>query len=136
MTHNIRITYEVITEESAKHGDTADNGWIHPETELRRSLTIGGNRMRERNIRMARAGKFNWTLRDAIKFIDSQCCAEIEGDDGDIDRLYVRAMGEYYSQAYQGEQVNYGLHIEGVSSGTVDRLARVLRANGVRFYGG
>ena len=128
----VSVTYEVITDESATDGDTADNGYVHPETEARRSFATGNRRLRDRNIRMAQAGKFHWTLREALRFIDAQCCESFEGQVDD--HMTVRAMGEYHASQYEQLQVNYALHIDGVSSGTLDRLARVFEGKGVRFH--
>jgi hypothetical protein len=70
MKARINVTFESVTEESAVDGDWSDHGWIEPGTEAQRSLHNGGKRMYERNLRMERAGRFDWpSLRAALTFI-------------------------------------------------------------------
>lgn len=136
---SVSVTYDLVTEESVQDGDTADNGYIHPTTEQRRSFSNGRRRDVERNMRLARAGKLDFpSLRAAFAFIDNQSCAHHETCwSGNETTLSVRA-----TDAYQGLDieecggslvlsVSYDLHIEGVSNGTLDRLARVLASNRV-----
>lgn len=137
----VSVTYDVITEASAVDGDMADNGWIHPGTEARRSLRLGGKRMYERNLRMARAGKFDWTLRDALAFIEAQCCGHLEGEFVGVhdNKLRVYATGAYGSESEVcgGSPVtslSYAGHVDGASYGTLDRLTRFLASKGVTFY--
>lgn len=138
----VSVTYSVITEASVVDGDHADHGYIHPLTEARRSYARGGKRVIERNIRMSRAGKFDWSLREAIAFIVGRSCNSHESRWLRSDyRLTIIACGEYQG-ADEGKErmhgspvvsVNYDLHIEGVSYGTLDRLARMFARNGVYF---
>jgi hypothetical protein len=158
MSIRVSVTYDVVTEASVVDGDTADNGWIHPQTEARRSLAKGGKRVYARNLRMAQAGKFDWTLRDAVKFISDNQCGSLEGDLGQpyvqteagtgpytqpiilAQDVSVRAPSDGYdivmgSKGYEhGESVSYTLHVSGITTGTAERLTRVLETNGVRFY--
>lgn len=152
----VHVTYEVITEESAQDGDYADHGWMRPETRTRlaeqRSLRKGGRRMYERNVRMSRKGAFDWpSLRAALEWINDNTSAYYEGqEDWTMDpavpgkraaTLSVRAiqggddvvMGRN-GYEYDTSRTNYTLHVSGVSHGTIDRLKRHLKAQGVRFY--
>lgn len=138
----VSVTYDVITEASVEDGDYADHGYIQPGTEARRSYARGGKRVIERNIRMSRAGRFDWTLREAIEFIGGRSCNSHESCwVGSDDRLTIIASGEYQGVDEGKERiagspvisVNYDLHIEGVSFGTLDRLARMFASNGVYF---
>lgn len=43
MKNQFRVTYEIVTEESAIHGDFAENGFAHPhEMSLREALDVAG----------------------------------------------------------------------------------------------
>jgi hypothetical protein len=132
----VSVTYDVVTEESVADGDTTDNGYIQPGTEARRSFSNGRKRDIERNMRMSRAGKFDWTLRDALAFIDSQNCATLEGQWTGVhdNSLRVYASGSYDEQAYGGPRESFSLHLTPVSYGSCDRLQRLLASKGVRFY--
>jgi hypothetical protein len=130
----VSVTYDIVTEASVVDGDTADNGYIQPGTEARRSYARGGKRIIDRNIRMSRAGRFDWTLRDALAFLDSQNCASHETCwQRSDDTMSIDASG-----AYQGCDVErlggstvlsirYTLHIAGATYGTLDRVARLLQ---------
>lgn len=128
----VSVTYETISDASAREGDADDMGWIDPRTERRRSHRKGGKVRTERAVRLAQQGRYNWDLSEALRWIEAQCCESYEGQD-DGDRLSVRAMGEYHASQYQQLQVNYGLHIEGASPGSHARIAKLLERNGVRF---
>lgn len=127
----VSVTYETISDASASNGDADDMGWIDPRTEKRRSHRKGGHERTNRAVRMAQAGRFRWDLSEALRFIEAQCCETLEGQvDSEIS---VRALGEYHASQYQCLQVNYGLHIEGCSDGSLARITRLLERNGVRF---
>lgn len=137
----ITVSFEEITSASAEDGDFADTGFVQPGTGAWRSLRKGGKRMYDRNVRMSQAGRFNWSLGAALRFIDAQCCESFEGQidsymyPSNPDRMSVRALGEYHAREYQGRQVNYTLHIDRVSEGTIARLRRALEGRcSVRFY--
>jgi hypothetical protein len=140
MTKHISVTFETVTEASAEHGDHADHGWIHPDTEAQRSLCKGGKRMYERNLRMARAGRFDWpSLRAAIAFIEDNTSGS--WDYGQVDsRLTLRKCSDGYDivmgrNGYEyGESVSHTLHVDGVSDGTLARICRYLEnSRSVRF---
>jgi hypothetical protein len=132
----VSVTYDVVTEESVVDGATADNGYIQPGTESRRSFSNGRKRDIGRSMRMARAGKFDWTLRGALAFIDAQNCATLEGEWTGVhdNSLRVYASGSYDEQACGGPRESFALHLTPVSYGTCDRLQRLLASKGVRFY--
>lgn len=137
----VSVTYDLVTEASASDGDHADNGYIDARTEQRRSFRRGGWRNTERSMRLARAGKFDFpSLREAMRFIDAQNCEHHETCWlGSEDCLSVYCTGAYQGcdvESVRGSQVvsvDYCLHIEGCSAGSMDRIARVLAANGVYF---
>lgn len=142
----VSVTYDLVTEESVQDGDTADNGYIDPATERRRSFASGRKRDVERSMRLSRAGKFDWpSLRAALAFIGSQNCAHHETCwTGPLGAAGESALSVYCTDAYQdcnAEYVgksrivstSYCLHIDGCSAGTADRIARMLAANGVYF---
>jgi hypothetical protein len=129
----VSITYDVVTRESAQDGDTADNGYIHPATEARRSLSNGRNRDIERNMRLARAGKFDFpSLRAALSFISARNCSHHESCWVAEDTMSIYTGSEYsegYEETFRGSVVagvSYALHISGASHGTLERLARLL----------
>lgn len=142
----VSVTYSVVTESSVVDGDYADHGFIDPRSEQRRSFARGGKRAVERNIRMSQAGRFDWTLREAIEFIVGRSCASHEScwQRAD-DTLTIEATGEYQGcdiERMGGSRVlsvSYSLHIDcerpegGVAYGTLDRLARLFASNGVYF---
>ena len=128
----VSVTYETISDASARDGDADDMGWIDPRTEGRRSHRKGGKVRTERAVRMAQQGKLDWDLSEALRWIEAQCCESHEGQD-DGDSITVRALGEYHASQYQCLQVNYGLHVKGASPGSMRRIARLLERNGVRF---
>lgn len=139
--HRVSVTYSLITEASVADGDHADNGYIDARTERRRSFRSGRNRDVQRNIRMAQANRFDFpSIREALAFIERQCCEHHESCSGPSERtLCVSATGAYQGcdvETLDGSQVisvDYDLHIQGLSYGTLDRLARVLARNGVYF---
>lgn len=137
----VAVTYDLVTEESVQDGDHADHGYIDARTQRRRSYAMGRKRDVESNMRQGRAGKFDFpSLREALRFIDAQNCAHHETCWlGTEDCLSV-----YCTDAYQGcdvetvrgsrvISVSYALHIQGCSEGTMERIARMLAANGVYF---
>ncbi len=131
---SVRVTYDVVTEASVVDGDTADGGFIDPRTERRRSLKRGGHREHDRTLKASRSGKLDWSLRAAIEFIDGRSCAGHESDwQRSDDRMSIDARDEYQGcdiERMGGSRVvsiNYTLFIDGVSFGTLDRIARLLQ---------
>ena len=127
------VTFELLTAASVQEGDTADHGWIDPRTERERSLCVGGKVMRERNIRMAQKGTFDWRLRDAVKFLTDNAggpVAQAEYNVGDQSlRVDLHQDGSDIimgRNGYEEEQTrkNYSLFCQGVS----ERQARVVLA--------
>jgi len=136
----VSVTYDLVTEASAADGDHADHGYIHPLTEARRSCARGGWRVTERNFRMSRAGRFDWSLREAIAFIAGRSCSAHETCfSGTEDRIIIRCTDEYKG-ADEGKEtirgsrvvsVSYDLIIESPRWGTLMRLARLAAYHGV-----
>jgi len=139
--HKVSVTYTLITEESSQDGDSADNGYIDPATERRRSFSNGRKRDVQRNIRRAQAGAFEFpSIREALAFIDRQSCSHHETCWDGCDRsLSVSCTGAYQGcdvESFRGSRVvsvDYDLHVQGTSYGTLERIARMLAANGVYF---
>lgn len=136
----VTVTYDVITEDSAEHGDTADGGFIDPRTERRRSLRRGGKREHERTLKASRAGRLDWTLRAAIEFIDAQNCGHHETcwcPENNHCGLTVYSTDAYETHSTDAQpgvlSINYALHVTGLSDGSFIRLARALKANNVHF---
>jgi hypothetical protein len=136
----VSVTYDIVTEESVVDGDTADRGYIDPTTERERSLVNGRRRDIERTTRARDKGRLYWRLREAIAFIDKQCCASHEScwtPENNHCGLGVSASGAYETHSTDARpgvvSVNYDLHVRGLSAGSYARLARVLANNGVRF---
>jgi hypothetical protein len=145
----VQVTYATHSEASIEAGDAEDMGWIHPSTEARRSHRQGGKRLTERNIRMAPAGRFDWRVRDALRWLDRNTSAYYEAEE---DRrmnvparralsLTVRAIPDgrdvimtANGYAYDPERIEYALHISDCSEGTISRLRRLLESQGVRFF--
>lgn len=130
----VSVTYDLVTEALVQDGDTADNGYIDPATERRRSFSNGRKRDLDRTHRLARAGKFDFpSLRAALAYVSGRNCAAHETCwTGDESCMSIYATGEYEGcdvEHFRGSRVlsaNYALHIEGASLGTLERLARVL----------
>lgn len=136
----VSVTYDIVTPASAEEGDAAERGYIDPRTERERPTDAGRKRDIERTERAAKAGRLNWSLRDAIAFIGRQNCARHETDwtQGANGRgLAVYATDAYETQSTDARpgvlSVNYSLHVDGLSYGSFARLARVLAGNGVCF---
>ena len=137
----VSVTYDIVTEESAQYGDAAERGYIDPRTERERPTDAGRKRDIERTVRAAKAGRLNWRLRDALAFIDQQCCAHAESD-WTLDEYERPGLAVYATDAYETHStdarpgvtsVNYSLHVDGLSAGSYLRLARLLASKGVYF---
>lgn len=136
----VSVTYDVVTEESAVDGATADGGFIDPRTERRRSLERGGKRVHERTLKASRSGRLDWTLRAAIEFVEAQNCAHHETDwcpENNHCGLTVYSTDAYETHSTDARpgvlSINYAVHVKGLSDGSYTRLARLLRRNGVSF---
>jgi hypothetical protein len=118
------VTYELYTAESLEDGDMADHGWVQPGTERTRSLRTGCRRMYERNLRMARAGKFDWSLRDAVAYLEGQSFGSHEVE---VTQDGVRIVGRvaYTEAEYHAERLDAEIHVK-CGTGSAERLARVL----------
>lgn len=152
----VTVGFETLTDESVEQGDFEDIGWIHPATEAQRSLRKGGKRIYERNVRMAQRGAFDWELRDALEWLDSNNPGYLEGyvDSGRVLTrgetaegqvklvwaLTLRAIADGHDivmtsngYGYAPERINYEVHVRTLSHGSRARLRRLLEARGVRF---
>lgn len=153
----VTVGFETLTDESVENGDIEDCGYVHPETEKRHSYRKGGERVRQANIRRSRSGEFDWTLRDAIEWLDSNNPGSLEGyvdsgrvltsvdsTDGKVRLVWtltLRAIADGQDivmgrrgYEYADERENLELHFRSESHGSVQRLRRVLSARfGVRF---
>lgn len=116
---SVRVTFATITEESASNGDHADNGYISP-------VLSEGYRQPEDDT------PAEWSLRDALRFMRDkndhvETCWMPGGD--------LTLSGTGNTDDCEGDEIGvcYDLHIDGVSDGTMMRLARLLRSNGVYF---
>lgn len=116
---SVRVTFATITEESASNGDHAENGYVSP-------VLSEGYRQPEDD------APAEWSLRDALRFMqDKNTCVEtcwMPGDD-------LTLSGTGNTDDCEGDEIGvcYDLHIDGVSDGTMMRLARLLNSNGVYF---
>lgn len=130
----VSITYDIVSEASAKVGDTADNGYISPDEE-RKSITNGRKREIERNQRQSRRGAYNWTLGNALDFLSRHDAAREPEAQRSGDQITVRVFGEYDPDCSAGLQATHTLHLQGnLSAGTWTRLARLLESRGAKFY--
>ncbi len=131
------VTFEVLTPESVEAGDMADHGFVDPRTGKERSLRKGGKRVYERNVRMARKGAFDWSVKAAVEWLDSNAggpVVQAEYNVGDMTlRVDLHQDGADIivgKNGYEEEskRTNYSLFCEGVSEGTARRILRALRA--------
>lgn len=136
----VSVTYDIVTAASALDGDAAERGYIDPRTERERPTNAGRKRDIGRTERAAKAGRLNWRLRDALAFIDKQCCAHAESDwmlDNARLGLAVYATDAYETHSTDARpgviSVDYSLHVRGLSPGSYMRLARLLASKGVDF---
>lgn len=128
------VTFEVLTDESVEAGDAEDRGWVDPRTEKKRSHVKGGRRVTERHVRMARAGKLDWSLKEAVQWLNDNAGGPVSEAEYEWGGMTLRVSFEQDGQdvimgrngyEYDGSKTNYTLHCEGL---TVDRAKVVLRA--------
>jgi len=140
MSIRASVTFETVTPESCEQGDFADHGWIAPN-EYR--VPLGGRCTSEarysKRVRMAQRGRYDWTLGNAVRFILDK--ARYVQSEVDVDirtwepgRSWVLSVTVERSceDESAAESVGYGLHVEGLSQGTADRLERLLIEAGCR----
>jgi hypothetical protein len=151
------VGFETLSDESIENGDTEDCGYVHPETDKRHSFKKCGERVRRANIRRSRAGEFDWRLRDAIEWLDSNNPGYLDGHldsgrvlpsgestDGKVRLVWtltLRAIADGHDiivgrNGYQHAKTreNLELHFRTESHGSRERLKRVLASRfGVRF---
>lgn len=131
---DVTITYDAVSEDSVVDGATCDNGYIDPGEE-RRSFANGRKRDIERNIRQARAGRYQWTLRGALDFLKRHDGdREVWEAQHNGDSLSARVCGEYDPGNASELQATYTLHLKGkLSAGSWARICRLLESRGARF---
>lgn len=119
---SVRITYSTLTEESVSEGDHAGNGYMSP-------VLSGGYRQPDDDT------PAEWSLREALALMANKC-THVETcwtpTDG-TGRLSAHGTGNTGDCEDDEIEVCYDLHIDGVSDGTMMRLCKVLKANGVYF---
>lgn len=129
----VSVSYSALTEESVSDGDHSDNGWIDDTSHDRHSLT-GDNR--DCVLDQSRGGAYDWhSLREAIAFMADKC--------GHVDTCWHPAdhtgrmtlSGTGCTEDCEDDEIEvcYDMHVSGVSDGTMMRLARLLKTNGVYF---
>lgn len=130
----IHITFESRTTESDEQGDLADHGWTAPnEQEISLVRDCRGrslqNVARASRIRRSQAGKFDWTLRDAVRFmVGNRLDSMYFG--GACDEV-LRVNTDDTIDEGTGDRLRWTMHVR-ASQGTLDRLARVLEGQGCR----
>jgi hypothetical protein len=93
-----RVTYDVVTEESAEHGDFAESGFY----------SRGG---------WKHSDSSEWTLRDIVREFRARC--------EDSGRWFSTANDEI--DYHTGEQTQYSIHPhDGITAASYKRLARIL----------
>ena len=106
-----RLTFDIVTEESASHGDFAYHGFV----------TRDGN-MPRRNGGYLPKKPARFTLRDALEMIDNH-------DDGSEPReadSFPCAAPRWFSARRNGEEsITLSLHLDDVTPSTACRIARL-----------
>lgn len=92
----VRRAYEIVTEESARQGDTAENGWLTADDQQWQGAWKEGRKLAEIRFK---------TAKEAAKFIAEQ--GAIVGDDG---------YNSFYFEARQnmrtGDYISESAHVE------------------------
>ncbi len=132
---SISITFETMTPESAEQGDFANHGWVAPnETEVSLCCDCRGRSLqdvaRKPRIKRAQQGKFDWTLRDAVRFMLDKRLGSMWFSGAQDDSLNVITQ-EDQDEYHPGNSQRWSMHVR-ASQGTLDRLARVLKGQGAR----
>lgn len=130
----IHITFELVTPASAEDGDFADHGWLAPnEQEISLVRDCRGRSLqdvaRKSRIRRSQAGKFDWTLRDAVRFMVGNRLDSMRFTGPQDDGLQVET--EDTIDEGTGDRLRWTMHVT-ASYGTLARLARVLEGQGCR----
>ncbi len=118
----IRFTYEMITEESSEHGDTADNGFFDPERDIYQSIVNRSNEFVQ-----SMQVDYRYGLADALraaraKGISMPSCYPFNADDSNMWWSSVDAEEDYST----GESYYYSLHISGITPSTRGRINTAL----------
>lgn len=117
------ITYDIVTEESAEHGDFAYNGYV----------TRDGNTPRKRNY-IPKNPK-TWSLRGALAFLQEHSFEGVQCDSCPWNESNPPRWISFVGNLENGESVSFSLHPakrDGVSGASMCRVARLFGAYGGR----
>ncbi len=124
MNTKFRLTFQIVTEESARNGDFARHGFVT------RNLTIP-----DRGRRYIPDNPAQFSLRDAVEFfLDRESDGPVEADSCPISRQNPPRWFNYGGKLDEyGESVMIGLHLpESVTPSSAMRIARLLNCYGCR----
>lgn len=135
------VTFETVTPESCEQGDFDDHGWIAPN-EYR--VSLGGRCTSEKRyskrVRMSQRGRYDWTVAAAVRFIldkaryvQSEVNVDVQTWRPGRSWVVIVTLERSQEDESSDESVGYGLHIDGLSQGTADRLERLLHQAGCRL---
>lgn len=125
MKKRFTITYDIVTEESSIHGDSAYNGYLtRNQTTPRRRNSIPKN-------------PATWTLREAVEFLEDKRGQGVECDSCPWSPAHPPHWINFSGELEDGECTSFSLHsaIRGFERGTVTgasmcRIARLFKAYG------
>src|SRR5690606_29616693 len=101
------ITYDVVTDESAEHGDTVENGWWSPGG-WHDALRGRDGQQNEAILHDARNGAYDLPLYEAFKYAKDLGCSELV-----VCGSRVSIGSEQgHVNACSGDTFNYALHVE------------------------
>lgn len=122
MKKRFTLTFDIVTEESAQHGDFAYNGYV----------TRDGNTPRKRNYIPKKPQTFS--LRDALAFLQGHSFEGVECDSSPWSESnpprWINFSGGWNGN---GETLSFGLHPakrDSVSGASMCRVARLFGAYG------
>jgi hypothetical protein len=108
VNRKFRITYDIVTPESAEEGDTAENGFVAPGGWQDPVESIEGPATDE---------VYGWTLQEAELFLG-------RGGMEDVGNWFASADGSVNFQT--GAETRYALHPpENITAASYERLARI-----------
>ncbi len=120
-----RLTFEVITEESAQHGDAARRGFLPRSGDIpARSYTP--------------ANPHRFTLREAVEVMQRHNSghAPLEADSSHVSETrpprWLTVRGESESFPGMPDALGVSLHLGGISAASAYRIARLLGCYGLR----
>ena len=120
------FTYSTVTPESVESGDFEDNGFIGYPYIFRYSMNV--DEIRQDIIKNPQDYREQWEVGE-LKYILNY--AENLGIRGDLDSCDWFASG-YSAESYTtGEDIEYCLHIDGVTPSTYRRISRFLSGKNI-----